>query len=273
MSKHKNPNDDLEDIFADKVRRNISEADAEKREMQQAIREHERLTATLENCDRCFDSAKLDKQLLVSMGDKIYMSLPWYVGLQSGHCVLTTMQHVSACTMLDEDAWEELSNFRKAVTRMFAAQRKDVIFYEIANKLHRRPHLSVHCIPIPESMGEMAPFYFKKAIEESEQEWCINKQLVSLRQKSLRAAIPKGLPYFWVNFGMDSGFAHVIEDQDRFPASFAQVRINYILAKIISDNINFQIIGNYWRHAGIKSKYLAKTAKGAELHCQSQITC
>lgn len=261
MSKHKNPNDDLEDIFADKVRRNISEADAEKREMQQAIREHERLTATLENCDRCFDSAKLDKQLLVSMGDKIYMSLPWYVGFQSGHCVLTTMQHVSACTMLDEDAWEELSNFRKAVTRMFAAQRKDVIFYEIANKLHRRPHLSVHCIPIPESMGEMAPFYFKKAIEESEQEWCINKQLVSLRQKSLRAAIPKGLPYFWVNFGMDSGFAHVIEDQDRFPASFAQVRLNYRMGKIISDNINFLIIiGNYWRHAGIKSKYLAKTA-------------
>jgi len=36
--------------------------------------------------------------------------------------------------------------------------------------------------------------------------------------------IPKGLPYVWVHFGMDSGFAHVIEDEDRFPANFAQVR-------------------------------------------------
>ncbi|KAH8368314.1 hypothetical protein KR084_009939 [Drosophila pseudotakahashii] len=222
VSKHKNPNDDLEDIFADKVRKQISAGDAEKRELQSAIREHEKLAASLENCERCFDSAKLDKQLLVSLGEKIYLSLPWYMGLQSGHCVLTTMQHVPCCTQLDEDAWEEMSNFRKALTRMFAARRQDVVFYEIANKLHRRPHLSVHCIPIPASQGEMAPFYFKKAIEESEQEWCINKQLVSLRQKSLRAAIPKGLPYVWVHFGMDSGFAHVIEDEDRFPANFAQ---------------------------------------------------
>lgn len=229
MSKHKNPNDDLDDIFADKVRKQISASDAEKREMQSAIREHEKLVATLDNCERCFDSAKLDKQLLVSLGDKIYLSLPWYMGLQSGHCILTTLQHVPCCTQLDEDAWEEISNFRKALTRMFAARRQDVVFYEIANKLHRRPHLSVHCIPIPASQGEMAPFYFKKAIEESEQEWCINKQLVSLRQKSLRAAIPKGLPYVWVHFGMDSGFAHVIEDEDRFPANFAQVRWHCLL--------------------------------------------
>ncbi|KAH8318442.1 hypothetical protein KR074_010937 [Drosophila pseudoananassae] len=229
LSKHKNPNDDLEDLFADKVRKQISPGDAEKKELQNAIKEHEKLAASLENCERCFDSAKLDKQLLVSLGSKIYLSIPWYVGLQNGHCILTTLQHVSCCTQLDEDAWEELSNFRKALTRMFAARRQDVVFYEIANKLHRRPHLAVHCIPIPSSQGELAPFYFKKAIEESEQEWCINKQLVSLRQKSLRAAVPKGLPYVWIHFGMDSGFAHVIEDQDRFPANFAQEIIGGML--------------------------------------------
>ncbi|XP_001355505.3 CWF19-like protein 2 homolog [Drosophila pseudoobscura] len=229
VSKHKNPNDDLEDIFADKVRKNISEADVEKRELQSAIREANRLETSLTNCERCFDSPKLEKQLMVSMGKMIYLSLPWHVGLQGGHCILTTLQHISCSTQLDEDGWEELNDFRKALTRMFAAQRKDVIFYEIANKLHRRPHISVHCIPIPDSQGEMAPFYFKKAIEESEQEWCINKQLVSLRNKSLRAVIPKGLPYVWVHFGMDSGFAHVIEDEDRFPANFAQEIIGGML--------------------------------------------
>ncbi|XP_030569578.1 CWF19-like protein 2 homolog [Drosophila novamexicana] len=254
VSKHKNPNDDLEDIFADRVRKNITEADAEKRELQQAIREHEKLAATLENCERCFDSAKLDKQLLVAMGDKIYLSLPWHVGLQSGHCILTSMQHVSASTLLDEDAWEELSNFRMALTRMFAAQRKDVVFYEIANKLHRRPHLTVHCIPIPESRAEMAPFYFKKAIEESEQEWCINKQLISLRQKSLRAAIPKGLPYLWVNFGMDAGFAHVIEDQERFPANYAQEIIGGML----------ELNPNSWRKPRKEQNSIAKVKSFAE---------
>ncbi|EDX01790.1 CWF19-like protein 2 homolog [Drosophila yakuba] len=254
VSKHKNPNDDLEDIFADKVRKQISAGDAEKREMQSAIREHEKLAATLDNCERCFDSAKLDKQLLVSLGDKIYLSLPWYMGLQSGHCILTTLQHIPCCTQLDEDAWEEMSNFRKALTRMFAARRQDVVFYEIANKLHRRPHLSVHCIPIPASQGEMAPFYFKKAIEESEQEWCINKQLVSLRQKSLRAAIPKGLPYVWVHFGMDSGFAHVIEDEDRFPANFAQEILGGML----------ELNPNAWRKPRKESNPIGKVKTFAE---------
>ncbi|XP_039498485.1 CWF19-like protein 2 homolog [Drosophila santomea] len=254
VSKHKNPNDDLEDIFADKVRKQISAGDAEKREMQSAIREHEKLAATLDNCERCFDSAKLDKQLLVSLGDKIYLSLPWYMGLQSGHCILTTLQHIPCCTQLDEDAWEEMSNFRKALTRMFAARRQDVVFYEIANKLHRRPHLTVHCIPIPASQGEMAPFYFKKAIEESEQEWCINKQLVSLRQKSLRAAIPKGLPYVWVHFGMDSGFAHVIEDEDRFPANFAQEILGGML----------ELNPNAWRKPRKESNPIGKVKTFAE---------
>ncbi|KMZ09875.1 CWF19-like protein 2 homolog [Drosophila simulans] len=254
VSKHKNPNDDLEDIFADKVRKQISAGDAERREMQSAIREHEKLAATLDNCERCFDSAKLDKQLLVSLGDKIYLSLPWYMGLQSGHCILTTLQHAPCCTQLDEDAWEEMSNFRKALTRMFAARRQDVIFYEIANKLHRRPHLSVHCIPIPASQGEMAPFYFKKAIEESEQEWCINKQLVSLRQKSLRAAIPKGLPYVWVHFGMDSGFAHVIEDEDRFPANFAQEILGGML----------ELNPNAWRKPRKEANPIGKVKSFAE---------
>ncbi|XP_016983943.1 CWF19-like protein 2 homolog [Drosophila rhopaloa] len=254
VSKHKNPNDDLEDIFADKVRKQISAGDAERREMQSAIREHEKLTSSLENCERCFDSAKLDKQLLVSLGEKIYLSLPWHMGLQSGHCILTTLQHVPCCTQLDEDAWEELGNFRKALTRMFAARRQDVVFYEIANKLHRRPHFSVHCIPIPASQGEMAPFYFKKAIEESEQEWCINKQLVSLRQKSLRAAIPKGLPYVWVHFGMDSGFAHVIEDENRFPANFAQEIIGGML----------ELNPNTWRKPRKEPNSIGKVKSFAE---------
>ena len=36
--------------------------------------------------------------------------------------------------------------------------------------------------------------------------------------------IPKGLPYFSVEFGMDGGFAHVIEDETIFPHYFGKVR-------------------------------------------------
>ncbi|XP_017480826.1 PREDICTED: CWF19-like protein 2 homolog [Rhagoletis zephyria] len=229
--KHKNPNDDLDDIFADEVRKDVSRSSTDRKEMQRAINEHQRLSAQLDNCRFCFDSAKMDKSLLVSMGEQVYLALPWHIGLQPGHCIISTTQHVSCCTQLDENTWSEVNDFLKALTRMFAAQKKDIVFFEIASHLSRRPHLNIHCVPIPDKQAEMAPFYFKKAVEESELEWSVNKQLISLGRdgKGLRNSIPKGLPYFWVNFGMASGFAHVIEDEDRFPANFALEIIGGIL--------------------------------------------
>ena len=64
--------------------------------------------------------------------------------------------------------------------------------------------------------------YFQKAIQESESEWSHNKKLINLTQeKNIRRSIPKGLPYFHVDFGMQNGFAHVIEDEQLFPRNFA----------------------------------------------------
>lgn len=110
---------------------------------------------------------------------------------------------------------------------MFRARGQDVIFFETARYLHKRPHLAIQCVPHKDF--ELAPFYFKKAIQESEREWSTNKQLVTIRDKDLRQSIPKGLPYFWVHFGVDNGFAHVIEEQDRFPSNFAQEIIGGML--------------------------------------------
>jgi len=67
----------------------------------------------------------------------------------------------------------------------------------------------------------------QKAILECETEWATNKKLVDLSGKDVRRAVPKGLPYFAVDFGLDSGFAHVIEDEKMFPKNFAQVCLKY----------------------------------------------
>lgn len=228
-SKYKNKNDDLEDIFSDEVRKTTDEGVSDERERSRAIREHESMARMLENCDRCFDSKKMEKQLIVSMGDEVCLSLPSYEGLETGHCLLSPMQHVSCSTLADENVWAEVESFKNALTQMFRKQGKDCIFFETAINLHRKPHLTIHCVP---SRGfEMAAFYFKKAIQESEAEWAQNRQLVDLKKekKTLRKAIPKGLPYFWVDFGDGVSFAHVIEDQERFPSNFAQEIIGGIL--------------------------------------------
>ncbi len=66
-------------------------------------------------------------------------------------------------------------------------------------------------------------FVLQKAIQECETEWSQNKKVVDLKHGDVRRAVPKGLPYFSVEFGDDTcGFAHVIEEERYFPANFAQ---------------------------------------------------
>lgn len=107
---------------------------------------------------------------------------------------------------------------------------------------------------VPHKDFEMAPFYFKKAIQESEREWSTNKQLVTLRDKDLQRSIPKGLPYFWVQFSVDSGFAHVIEEQDRFPANFAHEIIGGML----------QLDARMWRHKRKEHNPIARVQQVAD---------
>ena len=73
---------------------------------------------------------------------------------------------------------------------------------------------------------------------ESEKEWSDNKKLIDLGQsrKGIRSAVPKGFPYFAVNFGLQPGYAHIVEKEKTFPDNFGQVSISYsnLILKLFS---------------------------------------
>jgi hypothetical protein len=58
---------------------------------------------------------------------------------------------------------------------------------------------------------------------ESDVEWSTNKKLVDTREKGFRRSVPKGFPYFCVEFGIEGGFAHTIEDEEGFSQNFGKV--------------------------------------------------
>lgn len=39
--------------------------------------------------------------------------------------------------------------------------------------------------------------------------------------------VPRGLPYFAVDFGLQGGFAHVIENEQKFPHYFGKVSVPF----------------------------------------------
>ncbi|XP_067322652.1 CWF19-like protein 2 [Anolis sagrei] len=219
----------LDDMFVSKAAKGEQSGVEEGRQRSQAIHEHRQLAARMEKCPHCFGSAELQKHLIIAIGNKVYLSLPNYQSLTEGHCLIAPMQHYIAATLLDEDIWDEIQAFRKTLVKMFEAQELDCVFLETNLSIKKRYHMVYECIPLPKEIGDMAPIYFKKAIMESDEEWSMNKKLIDLSSKDVRKSVPKGLPYFSVDFGLQGGFAHVIEDQHKFPIYFGKEIIGGML--------------------------------------------
>ncbi|NXI67693.1 C19L2 protein, partial [Anseranas semipalmata] len=219
----------LDDMFVSKAAKRARSGEEEEIQRRKAIREHQQLAARMEKCPYCFDSSELSKHLIIAIGTKVYLSLPSNQSLIEGHCLIAPLQHHTAATLLDEDIWEEIQMFRTALVKMFEAKDLDCVFIETNMSMKKRYHMVYECIPLPREVGDMAPIYFKKAIMESDEEWSMNKKLIDLSSKDIRKSVPKGLPYFSVDFGLQGGFAHVIEDQHKFPHYFGKEIIGGML--------------------------------------------
>jgi hypothetical protein len=137
-------------------------------------------------------------------------------------CSFLWLQHESATRTVDRSVWEEIRNFKKCLLKMFAQQDKDIVFMETVISLAKqRRHCMIECIPIPSEVSNNAPMYFKKAIDEAEEEWTQHdmKKLIPTKG-NLHQVIPENFAYFHVEFGLDRGFAHVIDDESKFSAGF-----------------------------------------------------
>lgn len=222
-------NDDLDEVFSENIRQKESDHKIDSRNKDRAIQEHQSMSKSLDNCNRCIQADSMLKHLMVSMGETAYLSLPSHEPLTKGHCLIVPIKHSTCSTQLDENEWSEIRDIQKALIKMFTSRDEDVVFFETAMNLNRFPHMYIECVPLPREEGDLAPIYFKKAIDESEIEWAQNKKLVPLKGRDVRRAIPKGLPYFCVNFGINDGYAHVIEDEQIFPHNFAQEIIGGML--------------------------------------------
>lgn len=108
LSKHKNPNDDLEDIFASSISKNKSAENVNEKMKMKAISQHNKMQRSLENCIYCVDSTRMNKRMIVSMGTKSYVALPERKSLVDGHCIISTLYHLPCAVMADEDVWSEI---------------------------------------------------------------------------------------------------------------------------------------------------------------------
>jgi hypothetical protein len=140
---------------------------------------------------------------------------------------------------LDEDVQAEMRIWRKGLVAMFGAENEDCVFIETAKVESGKNHMSIECIPMPRESGDLAPIYFKEALETAGSEWATHKKLFKLsdsKDGTVRTVIPKGFSYFSVDFGLQPGFACVIENESKFQSYFGQVSRQILILTLLIGN-------------------------------------
>ena len=72
------------------------------------------------------ESPKFLKHMMISMGDKTYLTLPVGGGLVSGHTRLVAMEHGVCCKEMDEETFAEINKFKYSLIKMFKVCSRDI---------------------------------------------------------------------------------------------------------------------------------------------------
>ncbi|EEH40775.2 hypothetical protein PAAG_02751 [Paracoccidioides lutzii Pb01] len=192
-----------------------------------AISQFQKVNRILDSCPLCYQENTETPPLapVVSLATRVYLTLPTEPELSEGSACIVPIQHHNNLLECDDDEWEEIRNFMKSLTRMYHDQGRDVIFYENAAQPQRHRHAAMEAVPLPYSLGEMSPAFFKEAILAADEEWTQHKKLIDtlaqarsgLGKLAFRRTIAKEMPYFHVWFELDGGLGHIVEDASRWP--------------------------------------------------------
>eukprot|EP00466_Bigelowiella_natans_P012128 jgi/Bigna1/34996/e_gw1.7.88.1 len=169
--------------------------------------------------------------LIVSRGPLCFMVPTLYYPLARGHCWVVAIDTDSRCTMdLEDDALEDVYNYKKSIVSMNRRRGLRTVFFETAVQLEgakRRP--IVEAVALPEKSFASSRIFFKKAMVDAGSDWntvsASGKKVLetSPGRHPLAHVLPRGdFPYFHVEFEMEGGYVHVIEDEGLFDLDFGR---------------------------------------------------
>ena len=96
-------------------------------------------------CWFCLSSAEVEKHLIVSVGDHVYLALP-KGGLTDDHVLICPIGHHSNQISLPEEAVQEVNKFKSALRKMYKKHGKSVVFFE---RNYKQTHLQIQvCVQL-----------------------------------------------------------------------------------------------------------------------------
>lgn len=216
------------------------------------ISEHRQKSSWLSSCAFCVENEEVHNRdmahCVVYYGQFVYLAVPKWKGLVPLECIIVPNAHLKSfregmdhneqigASKEEQCAFEqELDSIKKMLCKVFREKfNSGVLFMETVRNLKRNYHSVIHCYPMERELFDLCPIYFEKAILESDVMWSTNKRLVTTtKEKPLRAAIPLFMAYFYVQFGCDEGFVHVIEDETKIKQDFGPQIVAGIVGEVL----------------------------------------
>lgn len=143
-----------------------------------------------EPCWFCLSSPKVEKHLIIAIGDHCYLALA-KGGLTDDNLLIVPIQHIRSTNDVDsQEMIQEINKFKSSLLKFFANQSKAVIFYE---RNFRSTHLQIQVVPIDLDMLDGIDLKIKNISEKIYPK--ISYQAIP-NNCSISDMIPKGQSYF-----------------------------------------------------------------------------
>jgi hypothetical protein len=181
---------------------------------------------TLAECPYCYQLCKIPYSLIISESEHVFLMYPTKKKLAQNECWIIPKEHVESFAKADENVYAEARNYMKSVVEYYKKFNKSAIFMEIVHDIKNCLHTYIDCVPIDTSLLQEAKQAFKQSLLESDENYAENPKVIDTvpYRGNIKKLMPANLPYFHVDFDATGGFAHTIENKDKFLINFGQVR-------------------------------------------------
>ncbi|XP_069681635.1 CWF19-like protein 1 [Periplaneta americana] len=164
-----------------------------------------------ESCWFCLSSAAVEKHLIISIGNEVYLALA-KGGLVSDHVLISPVGHHQSLSDLPEAVEEEIEKFKSALKKFYKKQHKVPVFFE---RNFKTSHLQIQAVPVPRELSPRLKDVFQESAEQD------SLQLDELPAHSKLSQIaPPRTPYFYVELPSGEKLFHRV--RKNFPLQFAR---------------------------------------------------
>ncbi|XP_033102373.1 CWF19-like protein 1 [Anneissia japonica] len=165
-------------------------------------------------CWFCLGSPEVEKHLVVSVGITTYLALA-KGGLVPDHVMILPIGHFQSQVDLPQDVSDEISKYKKALSKYFRSRNKSYVIFE---RNFKSQHLQLQVVPI-ENQDDIDIKDIKEALLEYSMKQDIEVNEIPVHS-DLKQIVSLGAPYFYVE--LDGGEKLLHRIKKFFPLQFGR---------------------------------------------------